>query len=214
MSNSLHSLFNFASQSEGFWELYFTPSNAFHSRSFFFLNLYYGFMDSLLKIVPRWLLLYSTSYLPVLEHFFADSICSVITEPDSAIYIEPWPVPQFIGYARDIITFLCFLIVFLNPFYTQMNSTIFFEVFLYELVNGQILPFVLQHPPMNVVTSANVHYLCTGAGMGGPYNIDTLYVGNLADVVVTPTFLQQACTYVFHFQAWNWNIYQGSIASF
>ena len=33
--------------------------------------------------------------------------------------------------------------------------------------------------------------------MGGPYNIDPLYAGNLADIVVIPFFVQQACAYVF-----------------
>ena len=149
-----------------------------------------------------------------LRTFFTDSLCSVITKPDSAIYIEPWPVPQFIGYTADIITFVSPLVMFLNPFYTQLNSTIFCEILLDELVYGQVLSFVFHHPPMNIVASTNIHYLCTGSGMGGPYNIDPLYVRNLAYVVVTPTFLQQACAYVFHFQAWNWNIYQGSIAPF
>ena len=156
-------------------------------------------MDSPLKIVSRWLLLYTTSYLLVLEHIFTDSLCSVITEPDSAIYIEPWPVPQFIGYTADIITFLSPLIMFLNPFYTQMNSTIFCEILLDELGYGRVLSFVFRHPPMNIVTSANIHYLC--AGMGGPYNIDPLYVRNLADIVVSPIFPHQACAYVFHFNA-------------
>ena len=57
--------------------------------------------------------------------------------------IETWLVPQFIGYAADKITFFSLLILFLNPFYTQMNSTIFIEILLYELVYGRLLLFVL-----------------------------------------------------------------------
>lgn len=136
-----------------------------------------------------------------LRTFFYRLLMFSNNEPDSAIYIKPWPVPQFIGYTADIITFISPLVMFLNPFYTQINSTIFCEIILDKLVYRQVLSFVFHHPPMNIVASTNIHYLCTGAGMGGPYNIDPLYVRNLAYVVVTPTFLQQACAYVFHFQA-------------
>lgn len=179
------SLFNFASQSKDFKS--------------YILHL----LTHLIHAVFFFLFCYSTLQAIFLSQnlFFTDSLCSVITKPDSAIYIEPWPVPQFIGYTSDIITFVSPLVMFLNPFYTQMNSTIFCEILLDELVYGQVLSLVFHHPPMNIVASTNVHYLCTGAGMGGPYNIDPLYVRNLVYVVVTPTFLQQACTYVFHFQA-------------
>ena len=89
MSKILNSLFNLASQTEAkAFKNYILHLLTHFIHAAFCVNLYNGFMDSLLKIVSRWLLLYSTSYFPVLEHsVFADMICQF---SNNGTWFSPW----------------------------------------------------------------------------------------------------------------------------